>query len=144
MWVHRDRPLPPVSRPAARVATLSAQNAKAFNQLLTWDTSGVTDMMYMFNVRPAAPPQSFAPPPPGSPHRTVSPLSACDLRQYASAFDQPLSWDISSVGATRMRFMLSGTSLSAPNKLLIRCAWEGSAAAASAGYDSSWAPGSCS
>ena len=34
-------------------------------------------------------------------------------------------------------------SLSAANKLLIRCAWAGTAAFASAGYDSSWAPGSC-
>ena len=36
------------------------------------------------------------------------------------------------------------TSLSAPNKLLIRCAWAGTAAFASAGYGPSWAPGSCS
>jgi surface protein len=33
--------------------------------------------------------------------------------------------------------------LSAPNKLLIRCAWAGTAAFASAGYGSSWAPGTC-
>jgi surface protein len=33
--------------------------------------------------------------------------------------------------------------LSAPNKLLIRCAWAGTAAFASAGYGSGWAPGSC-
>jgi len=32
--------------------------------------------------------------------------------------------------------------LSAANKLLIRCAWVGTAAFASAGYGSSWAPGS--
>ena len=34
-------------------------------------------------------------------------------------------------------------SLSAANKLLIRCAWAGTPAFARAGYDSSWAPGSC-
>eukprot|EP00964_Phaeocystis_antarctica_P066715 scaffold40374_cov61-Phaeocystis_antarctica.AAC.1 len=34
-------------------------------------------------------------------------------------------------------------SLSAANKLLIRCAWAGTSAFASAGYGSSWGPGSC-
>ena len=34
-------------------------------------------------------------------------------------------------------------SLSAANKLLIRCTWEGNSAFASAGYDSSWGSGSC-
>ena len=33
--------------------------------------------------------------------------------------------------------------MSAPNKLLIRCAWAGTAVFASAGYGSGWAPGSC-
>jgi hypothetical protein len=41
------------------------------------------------------------------------------------------------------RLRQSTNSLSAPNKLLIRCAWAGTAAFASAGYDSSWAPGTC-
>ena len=36
------------------------------------------------------------------------------------------------------------TSVSAANKLLIRCAWAGTSAFASAGYGSSWGPGSCS
>jgi len=35
------------------------------------------------------------------------------------------------------------SSLSAANKLLIRCAWAGTEAFASAGYDSTWAPGGC-
>jgi len=34
-------------------------------------------------------------------------------------------------------------SLSAANKLLIRCAWAGTSAFSSAGYGSSWAPGTC-
>merc|ERR1740124_1004070 len=34
-------------------------------------------------------------------------------------------------------------SLSAANKLLIRCAWAGTSASASAGYGSSWGPGTC-
>ena len=33
--------------------------------------------------------------------------------------------------------------LSAANKLLIRCAWAGTSAFASAGYGSSWGPGNC-
>ena len=40
------------------------------------------------------------------------------------------------------RLRQGANSLSAPNKLLIRCAWAGTAAFASAGYGSSWAPGS--
>ena len=39
------------------------------------------------------------------------------------------------------RLRQNANSLSAPNKLLIRCAWAGTAAFASAGYGSSWAPG---
>ena len=37
----------------------------------------------------------------------------------------------------------AATSLSAANKLLIRCAWAGTSAFASAGYGSSWGPGTC-
>ena len=60
----------------------------------------------------------------------------------ASAFNQPLSFDTSSV--TPMSGMFNyATSLSAANKLLIRCAWAGTSAFASAGYGSSWGPGTC-
>eukprot|EP00964_Phaeocystis_antarctica_P110369 scaffold74728_cov41-Phaeocystis_antarctica.AAC.2 len=38
----------------------------------------------------------------------------------------------------------AANSLSNANKLLIRCAWAGTSAFASAGYGSSWGPGSCS
>jgi len=37
----------------------------------------------------------------------------------------------------------AGCSLSAANKLLIRCAWAGTSAFTSAGYGSSWGPGTC-
>eukprot|EP00964_Phaeocystis_antarctica_P070075 scaffold42637_cov48-Phaeocystis_antarctica.AAC.1 len=37
----------------------------------------------------------------------------------------------------------SANALSDANKLLIRCAWGGNSAFASAGYGSSWGPGSC-
>merc|ERR1712086_360848 len=51
----------------------------------------------------------------------------------ASSFNQPLSFDTSSV--TNMLFMFhSASSLSGANKLLIRCAWAGNSAFASAGY----------
>ena len=86
------------------------QLASAFNQPLSFDTSSVTNMGYMF--------------------------------YYASAFNQPLSFDTSRV--TNMGRMFDGAnSLSAANKLLIRCAWAGTSAFASAGYGSSWAPGNC-
>jgi len=40
--------------------------------------------------------------------------------------------------------MFSGaSSLSATNKLIIRCAWADTMAFASAGYGSTWAPGGC-
>jgi len=43
-----------------------------------------------------------------------------------------------------MSWMFQGAnSLSNANKLLIRCAWAGTSAFASAGYGSSWGPGNC-
>eukprot|EP00964_Phaeocystis_antarctica_P107658 scaffold72338_cov51-Phaeocystis_antarctica.AAC.1 len=60
----------------------------------------------------------------------------------ASVFNQPLSFDTFSV--TNMRYMFNAApSLSDANKLLIRCAWAGTPAFASAGYGSSWGPGTC-
>jgi len=60
----------------------------------------------------------------------------------ATVFNQPLSFDTSKVAY--MHTMFGGAnSLSDANKLLIRCAWAGTSAFASAGYGSSWAPGSC-
>ena len=62
--------------------------------------------------------------------------------QSASAFNQPLRFDTSRV--TNMQSMFNAaTSLSAANKLLIRCAWAGTSAFASAGYGLSWAAGTC-
>ena len=73
-------------------------------------------------------------------------------RQSATAFNQPLSFDLSSI--TDMSYIFFYTPrLSAANKQLIRCAWAGSAfdSAASvpgtsnpsAVYGSGWALGSC-
>merc|ERR1711935_310401 len=63
----------------------------------------------------------------------------------ASSFNQPLSFDTSSVTDMNAMFY-SASSLSGANKLLIRCAWAGNSAFASAGYGSSsysWGSGSC-
>ena len=60
----------------------------------------------------------------------------------AGAFNQPLSFNTSSV-TTMSGMFNAATSLSAANKLLIRCAWAGTSAFASTGYGSSWGPGSC-
>ena len=50
-------PRPPATRPARRpsfyASLLTRQSASAFNQPLSLDTSSVTDMQYMFNVRSA-------------------------------------------------------------------------------------------
>ena len=57
LLVHRDRSPPPAPRSAARPAPFvprfrpSWQGTRAFNQPLSWDTSGVTDMSNMFAVR---------------------------------------------------------------------------------------------
>jgi len=92
------------------------QDARAFNQPLSWDTSKVTNIGGMFYVRPARalapnslesglPPArvhaACAPPPHAlrplgphlAPHRMPLPLT----RQDARAFNQPLSWDTSKV-----------------------------------------------
>jgi len=61
----------------------------------------------------------------------------------ASAMNQDISgWNVSQ--ANHMRAMFGGAnSLSDANKLLIRCAWAGTSAFASAGYGSSWVSGNC-
>merc|ERR1711935_1147660 len=69
----------------------------------------------------------------------TSKVTAMDLMfREASVFNQPLSFDTSKV--TTMRYMFDYVNfLSNANKLLIRCA----SAFASAGYGSSWGPGTC-
>ena len=138
------RRLPPPGPQSPRPAAMSPacdprQDAEAFNQPLSWDTSRVMAMHWMFSVRcssprPATPnlysshvcPSSCTrcvhtlrdhPPPPASgphsPPHTVCP--ACDTRQDARAFNQPLSWDISSVTYMVSMFAVRCSPRPAPN-----------------------------
>eukprot|EP00964_Phaeocystis_antarctica_P141701 scaffold106778_cov65-Phaeocystis_antarctica.AAC.2 len=133
-------PLPPCRlpgpqpRPAPYAPPFdSRQYASAFNQPLSFDTSsvtytgGYTGMVHMFDVRfspfnahtPACCVRRGRPPPPSSrPTPRLAPYAFLPTRQDTF-------------------------SLSDDNKLLIRCAWAGTSAFASADYGSSWGPGSC-
>jgi len=92
----------------------SRQSASAFNQPLSLDTSSVTNMYQMFQVRSARAPASSlhswvlcqhaacaaaAPTPSRLPAPPVAARFMLSLptRQHASAFNQPLSFDTSSV-----------------------------------------------
>ena len=105
--------------------------AAAFNQPLSFDTSSVTNMVYMFNVRSSPCP---APNLQSSPllHATcaavvrrlppadwyTSPRNVCppfDSRQRASAFNQPLSFDTSSVTNMHGMFYVRSAPCLAPN-----------------------------
>merc|ERR1711935_66325 len=111
--------------------------AAAFNQPLSFDTSSVTNMHGIFyNAEAFNQPLSF---------NTSSVTNMAGMFWVAAAFNQPLSFDTSSVtGSSAMDDMFSGaSSLSATNKLIIRCAWADTMAFASAGYDEDWAPGGC-
>ena len=105
----------PACLPSSYAPLSTRQNAWAFNQPLSFDTSSVSTMNTMFNVRSAHAPgrsslhswalparcvpllrSAHALPSPG-PHvcpPTYAPLST---RQHARAFNQPLSFDTSSV-----------------------------------------------
>ena len=133
-------PRPPASRPAPhdphRMPFPSTrQHAVAFNQPLSFDTSKVTTMNEMFNVRsaralapkslelglplcmPLAPPPPHALPPPGAhltPHRMCPSLST---RQNARAFNQPLSFDTSKVTNMASMFRVRSARALVPNSL---------------------------
>ena len=103
------------------------QHASAFNQPLTFDTSSVTHMDHMFTVR--SPPCPLL--------LICSRALPCTLRAPRSpTAPRPAPYALL---ATRQ----GATSLSNANKLLIRCAWADTPALASAGYGSSWGPGTC-
>ena len=116
-------PHAPASLPACRpssYASLSAwQRASTFNQPLSFDISSVTDMYLMFHVRSARalPSASIVGPSlraactAAASIRPLAPLPACRPSSHASR-STPQHTD----------------GLSDANKLLIRCAWSGSAA----------------
>ena len=110
---------------------LGTQGESAFNQPLSFDTSSVTDMSWMFLVRSARAlgPQALsrddpracllcaattpqALPPPGSHLSSPASHALPPTRQRATAFNQPLSFDTSSV--TTMNRMFYVRSAHAP------------------------------
>ena len=136
----RDHPPPPASGPHSPPRTVCPacdprQYAYAFNQSLSWDTSRVTNVQFMFHVR-----FSPRPVPPQSALTRPVPCTLCGHRDRAPctrgrrlvpvARASPLLYTPHTLRATRQY----ATSLSAANKLLIRCAWAGTPAFASAGY----------
>ena len=127
---HASRAAPlPTSH--ARLSTW--QVATAFNQPLSFDTSKVTQMLFMFSVRSARallpalcrslPPLPLALPPPETPSRlpgrTSSRASHARLstRQYATAFNQPLSFDTSKVTTMYAMFYVRSARALAPTAL---------------------------
>ena len=124
----------PTPHSASYTLLWTRQYARAFNQPLNFDTSSVTTMQQMFNVRSAhaLAPQPSQPGPlpvhaahelplatrllaytsaphrtrPSRPRSTPRPASYALLstRQYASKFNQPLSFDTSSVITMRGMF----------------------------------------
>ena len=104
--------------------------ASAFNQPLSFDTSSVTTMRWMFSVRsapcPVPPKCSRALPctclrrrrPPPSHRPAARPAHVCprfDSRQSASAFNQPLSFDTSSVTGMSWMFYVRSSPCPAPS-----------------------------
>ena len=130
---------PPTFRPRISPRTSYAplstrQLAEAFNQPLSFDTSSVTTMYLMFGVRSARalPTQALsrahpvhatcaatAAHPPRLPSRT-SPRTPCAsllTRQLAEAFNQPLSFDTSSVTTMEWMFFVRPARALAPPSL---------------------------
>ena len=98
--------------PASYARLMTRQGAWSFNQPLRFDTSSVTDMSGMFWVRsaPARPPLPVLalactllvllrhPTPSRRPARMrPAPYARLMTRQFASVFNQPLSFDTSKV-----------------------------------------------
>ena len=126
---HHPRPsrLPArTSPPASHALPPTRQEAKAFNKPLSFDTSSVTTMYAMFYVRSAralgsqALSRALSPCmplvcrhhpgpsclPPGS-HTSPPASHALPLtRQFASTFNQPLSFDTSSVTTMQAMFQV--------------------------------------
>ena len=125
---HTASRLPAAARPAARPAPFTPclcdprQGATAFNQPLSWDTARVTKTWQMFSVcshprcsLPVCPRKLRSRPLPcmlRAPRSHAA--SRLTPRQRATAFNQPLSWDTSSVTNMRDMFSVLHATLTAP------------------------------
>ena len=78
---------------------LAWQYAHVFNQPLAWDVSSVTSMNRMFSVQSAACLRiaCLTPPATQDPCRLSLPTTPRLAWQYATRFNQPLAWNVSSV-----------------------------------------------
>ena len=134
-------PGPPATRlaplpPASHALPSTRQGASAFNQPLSFVTSSVTTMFEMFRVRsaralgPQALTRAFSPcmllvcrhHPTGPPAFRLPPLPPAShalpsTRQGASAFNQPLSLDTSSVTNMYSMFQVRSTRALGPQAL---------------------------
>ena len=128
---------PYTSSPTTCPAFDSRQQASAFNQQLSFDTSSVTDMFAMFYVRsspcpapisaviralsctlrtPRSPAASrLCQPVHLAPHR----MPPFESRQAASAFNQPLTFDASSVTDMADMFLVRSRSCPAPESAVV-------------------------
>merc|ERR1711935_928664 len=150
-----------LSQAVAQWTSNATSARERFGPISAWDVSAVTDMARLFHRNSGFDEDIIA--------WDVSKVTSMhEMFRGASSFNQPLgSWQVGQVTnfyamfyqayainqdisgwnvsqATDMRYMFGGAnSLSDANKLLIRCAWAGTSAFASAGYGSSWGLGSC-
>ena len=127
---HASQPAP---LPASHARLSTPQYASAFNQPLSFDTSKVTGMGYMFYVRSARalPPTALSRALPVDadcvaatqrPHasraaRLPTSHARPSTRQYASVFNQPLSFDTSKVTNMRDMFFVRSARALAPTAL---------------------------
>ena len=105
----------------------TGQGASAFNQELSFETSSVTSMAYMFTVRALA--SNLQPSPPfhaactTTAPTTLSPpgphLALLATRQYAKKFNQPLDFDLS--GIQNMKDMFKVRALSPTSRRALPC-----------------------
>ena len=123
----RPRPIPtrlcrPAPRPASYICPLlsTRQKAEAFNQPLSFDTSGVIIMHGMFFVRSPrsrarAPILAPCPPVCAGPHLAPRYINALfSTPQYAKAFNQSLSFDTSRITDMGSMFRVRSASYARP------------------------------
>jgi len=150
-----------LSQAVAQWSSNATSARERFGPISAWDVSAVTDMARLFHGNSGFDEDINA--------WDVSKVTSMrEMFRGASSFNQPLgSWQVGQVTnfyemfynadamnqdisgwnvsqATNMgRMFIYADGLSDANKLLIRCAWAGTSAFASAGYGSSWGPGNC-